>query len=72
MLRLLMTLNDHLHVRTKTLMNDCIVFVCEFIDLDFCLVGPRRYHNRGFVCFYVLLQTISQMVDPTTLKKLID
>ena len=55
---------------TKILMIDCIMFVCEFIDLDSCLVGPGGTQNS----FYVLLQTISQMVriDPTTLKILID
>ena len=35
---------------TKLLMNDCIVFVCEFIELDSCLVGPRRYPEQ-WICF---------------------
>ena len=51
----------------------CIVFVCEFIELDSCLVGPKRYpwgQNSEYVCFDVLLQTIRQtVIDPTTLKK---
>ena len=50
-------------------MKGCIVFVCEFIELDCCLVGPWS-QNSEFDCFYVLLllQTIHQMVkiDPTT------
>ena len=46
MLRLLMALNDNLY---QILMIDCIVFVCEFIDLDSCLVGPRRYPEQ-FLC----------------------
>ena len=55
---------------TKTLINNCIVFVCEFIELDFCLVAPGGTQNSEFVCFYVLLQTVHQMVkiDPTTLE----
>ena len=35
---------------TKLLMDDCIVFVCEFIELDSCLVGPRRYPEQ-WICF---------------------
>ena len=31
---------------TELLMNDCIVFVCEFIGLESCLVGPRRYEEE--------------------------
>ena len=28
---------------TKLLVNDCVVFVCEFTELDSCLIGLRRY-----------------------------
>ena len=31
--------------RTKIFMNDCIVYVGEFIELDSCL-------DKEFVCFY--------------------
>ena len=59
-----MILNDNFC--TKLLMNDCIVFVCEFIEVDSCLIGANQTVNSEFVCFYVLLQTICQMVkiDP--------
>ena len=30
---------------TKLLMNDCIVFDWEFIELESCLVGPIRYQE---------------------------
>ena len=33
-------------------MIDCIVFVCEFVDLDSCLVGPRRYEEEEEEEFY--------------------
>ena len=55
-------------------MKGCIVFVCEFIELDSCLAGPWS-QNSEFDCFYVLLllQTINQMVkiDPTTPPKVL-
>ena len=46
------------------------VRLCEFIELDSCLVGPRRYPERCICLFFVLFQTIGQMVmiGPTTLK----
>ena len=43
-----------LWMMTRTKMNDCIVFVCEFIDLDSCLVGPRRYPEQ-WVCLFLCL-----------------
>ena len=48
---------------------NCIVFVCEFIELESCLVAPDTQNSE-----LVLSQTICQMVkiDLTTLKILID
>ena len=42
-LQLLMALNDDSH---KILIKSCIVFVCEFIELDSGLIGPRRYPEQ--------------------------
>ena len=37
--------------QTIKLTNDCIVFVCEFIEFESCLFGPRRYPEQ-FVSMY--------------------
>ena len=51
---------------TKLLMNDCNVFVCEFIELDSCLVGPRRYPDQ-WICLFLCPASDLVMIHPTTL-----
>ena len=50
-----MALNVDFHRAIDEECSDFLKFAGKFIELDSCLVGPRRYQNSEFACFYVLL-----------------
>ena len=54
---------------TKTLLKNCIVFVCEFTELGSCLVGPGGTQNSEFVCCLCLTSHYQSngCIDSTTL-----